>query len=137
MNKKESMPLLFALKESAKNLAECSLTFWVTLLTKKTPPSPLHTLQNQAGAGEGNVFLKHKENAWKLTNVFLKKTILGKWIEIFLSELFTLVKWPFSSVLENTWEWNGILLLENRIDCRLSFSLKLNMQPVEMVSVLE
>lgn len=108
MNKKKSMPLLclLTLKESAKNLAECSWPSEWRYLQRRHHPSPLHTLPGWCW-GKVNVFLKHKENAWKLTNVFLlkkkKKTILGKWIEIFLSELFTLVKWPFSSALENTW----------------------------------
>ena len=54
MNKKKSMPLLclLTLKESAKNLAKCSS--WPSewhFLRRRHHPSPLHTLQNQAGAG--------------------------------------------------------------------------------------
>ena len=43
---------LFAYFERiCKELSRVLLTFWVTLLMKKTPPIPLCTLYNQAGVG--------------------------------------------------------------------------------------
>ena len=53
MNKKKNMPLLclLTLKQSAKNLAECSWPSEWHYLRRRHHPSLLHTLQNQAGAG--------------------------------------------------------------------------------------
>ena len=57
------------------------LTFWVTLFTKKTLPIPAPYTSEPGWRGRKvNVFLKHKENAWKLTNGFLlKNTHTHKW----------------------------------------------------------
>lgn len=71
---------LLTSKESAKNSAKLSWPSGWYQLWKKIPPILLlHTSETGWLWRNRTVFLKYKENAWKLTNGFLfNKTIPGK-----------------------------------------------------------